>query len=183
MDNAKCMLFSQSPDGYSPGFVSFEFYSVDPKKQQTMPKAFPILCISLSLVAFSCQPPPQELILGSWKVDSVYAYYNGFDYWEYKEGADWAAYEYTADGQMKEVKFDTYRPYQYRIAEDTLFWIAQQEPNSGAFQILELRPDYMVLRKDKAPIFSGRRQDRYEIRFFSRTRLERQPDAYLPDHN
>lgn len=122
----------------------------------------------LGITCHSCAPEPEALILGSWKVDSVYAYYNGFDYWEYEEGADWAVYEYTPDGYMKEIKFGTYRPYRYQLSGDTLFWVAEQEPEAGQFQILALQPDYMVLRKEKAPLFSGRSQQRYEIRFFSK---------------
>lgn len=122
----------------------------------------------LVLISSNCTPDPEKLLLGSWQVDSVYSYYNGFGYWEYEEGIDWATYEYTPDGKMKEIKFGTYRPYRYRLSNDTLLWISDNEPQAGWFEILELRQDYLVLKRDKAPLFSGKAQERYEIRFFSR---------------
>ncbi len=137
------------------------------------------LALLIGIACCCCAPDRKTAILGSWKVDSVYAYYNGFDFWEYEEGADWATYEYTAGGLMKEIKFGTYRPYRYRLFGDTLFWMAEREPEAGLFEILELKSDYMVLRKTKAPLFSGQAQERYEIRFFSRAPASQNMDYQL----
>jgi hypothetical protein len=133
------------------------------------------------LIHYGCAPQQEEVILGSWKVDSVYYFHNGFDFWEREEGADWATYEYTPDERMKEIKFGTFRPYRYRLSGDTLRWIAEREAESGWFEILALQPSYMVLKKYKAPIFGGEGQERYEIRFFSRTKDVGKADAYLEE--
>lgn len=139
------------------------------------------ICIAFAvgLLCCNCTSEPKELLLGSWQVDSVYSYYNGFDLWEYEERADWATYEYLPDGKMKEIKFGTFRPYRYHISGDTLFWVANNEPKSGWFEILALHPDFMVLKSNKAPIFPGKAQERYEIRFFSRAPISNNEDVYL----
>lgn len=141
------------------------------------------VAIVSALLCSSCGPKPEELLLGSWQVDSVYSYYNGFDFWQYEQGPDWATYEYTSDGKMKEIKFGTFRPYRYRLSGDTLFWIAGSEPQAGWFQILELRADFMVLKREKSPIFSGEAQERYEIRFFSRVASEGEADTFRQVQN
>lgn len=138
---------------------------------------------AMVLICYSCASDPEELLLGTWQVDSVYSYYNGFDIWEYEKGMDWADYEYTPDGKMKEIKFGTFRAYRYRLSGDSLFWISESEPKAGWFEIIDLRPDYLVLKRVKAPLFEGKSQERYEIRFFSRIDAEGKVNTLSKDQN
>lgn len=108
--------------------------------------------------------------MGAWKVDSVYSFYNGFSYWDKDEGADWATYVYHEDGKMDEVKFDNPRHYRYLLSQDTLYWESLSETGGGWFRVLELSPQKMVLRKEKAPMFGDEKEERYEIRFFSKVK-------------
>lgn len=137
------------------------------------------LFAGITLISLGCTPHPSEVIVGSWQVDSVYSYYNGFDLWEHEEGPDWANYEYTLDGQMKEIKFGSYRSYRYELSGDILFWVSEQNQEAGQFELLELQSDYMVQRRSKAPIFPGKGQERFEIRYFSRAPLQGAKDIFL----
>lgn len=129
-----------------------------------------LVLILFSLFLFShCQPGYREKqLVGTWKVDSLYSFYNGFDFWQYDEGADWATYIYHADGKMEEMRYDAPRHFRYYLSGDTLYWESLQEPGGGYFQVLALHRDRMVLRKDKVPMFGDQQEERYEIRFFSR---------------
>ncbi len=120
---------------------------------------------------FACSaPPPGEVILGAWKVDSAYHYYNGFDYWQYDEGRDWATYIFDEEREVKEIKFGTYRSYRYAFEGDTLWWTAPNGMPQGKYEILELNDKRMVLKKRKPPVMGGvEKQERFELRFFSRT--------------
>lgn len=127
------------------------------------------MSILLGFLLVSCSNKPRkQWLIGSWKVDSVYSYYNGFSYWQKEEGHDWARYVYHPDGQMDEIKFDNPRHYRYLLSNDTLYWESVSESGGGWFKVLQLKPQQMVLRKEKAPMFGDQTEERYEIRFFSR---------------
>lgn len=121
------------------------------------------------LLFASCNSRPQEqLLLGSWQVDSVYSYYNGFVYWQRDEGPDWATYVYHPNGQMDEVKYDNPRHYKYFLSHDTIYWESLSQSGRGWYKVLALNPQKMVLKKEKAPMFGDHTEERYEIRYFSR---------------
>lgn len=130
-----------------------------------------IIISGIFLFTLSCQQnAPEKLILGAWKVDSTYNFYNGFEYRQTDDGRDWAIYLYDNNGMVKEIKYGTYRPYEYHFNKDTLIWIPKyDEPTEILFQILALTKNRMVLKRSKDPVFAGNRQIRYEIRYFSRT--------------
>lgn len=126
----------------------------------------------LSLLFFicSCQPLPRnEVLIGAWKVDSTYMYYNRFSYTDRKGGPDWAVYVYDSIGVMKEVKFDSYQTYFYELKGDSMMIRPTQGGDDIRFEILELEKDRLILKKKKQPVFKGENQERYEIRFLSRT--------------
>ncbi len=136
----------------------------------------------LALLVFGCHPtdPPRDIILGDWKVDSTYSYYNGFARRQYREGADWATYRFRPDSTLLEIKFGTHRDYRYSIHGDTLFWDRESDRSGVHFRILALTPDRLVLRKDKPPLLPGTEQDRYEVRYFSRTDAPDDSVPFLP---
>ena len=124
--------------------------------------------LSTVLLLGACGSEPREILLGTWQVDSVYLYYNGFEQRQTMPGADWALHQYRPDGTVREIKFDTYRAFRYQIEEDRLYWRRPNGRTDGAYQILKLQPQRLVLKREKPPLFPGRRQERYEIRYFSR---------------
>ena len=121
----------------------------------------------------------QQDLIGAWKVDSTYSYYNGFDYNQTQEGRDWATYVYTQEGVMKEIKHGSFRSYFFTFHPvDSLNMRSTQGGDEFGFKILELSQRRMVLKKIKAPIFGGANQSRYEIRYLSRTEVPK--DEALP---
>ena len=124
-------------------------------------------------VLFSCESNQrQDLIVGAWKIDSTYTYYNGFDFTQRAADRDWATYIYEKDGMMKEVKTDFFQSYFFKfLSEDTLVVSSARGGDRATFNILYLDTKQMALRKAKDPVFSGGNQERYEIRYFSRISL------------
>ena len=134
----------------------------------------------VSCLLFSCNSTPlEEQILGAWKVDSTYTYYNGFGFTDKAKGQDWATLLYEANGNVKEVKFSTYRQHQYEfIGKDSLVFTDGQGNVVSSFKVLKLDDQQLRLHKSKLPIFAGANQKRYEIRYFSRTNHPTNLDAY-----
>jgi hypothetical protein len=108
----------------------------------------------------------KKLLVGAWKTDSTFMFYNGFSQSQYKEGADWATHLYHADGKVEEQKFGTSRKHSYALQADTLTWFDAN--GEQRFLILELQPKRLVLKKIKPPLFPGQHQERFEIRYFSK---------------
>jgi hypothetical protein len=108
----------------------------------------------------------QKLLLGAWKTDSTFLYYNGFIRRQYEQGEDWATHLYHQDGKVEEQKFGTSRAHQYAWDADNLIWSGSE--GEQRFLVLELNAKRMVLKKIKPPLFPGENQERYEIRYFSK---------------
>lgn len=140
--------------------------------------------LSTAFLLGACGSEPREILLGAWQVDSVYLYYNGFEQRQTMPGADWALHQYRPDGTVREIKFDTYRSFRYQIVEDRLYWRSRDGRTGGTYQILELQPWRLVLKREKPPLFPGRRQERYEVRYFSRAEApaETATMPYRPAH-
>ena len=110
----------------------------------------------------------QKQIIGTWEVDSVYTYYNGFDM---TLGASdvWPVYSYGQNGIMYEIKSEGEKSFVYEfIGNDSLFIHPTSSGNESYYKIIRLSRNKMVLKKNKNPIFKGGNQHRYEIRFFSK---------------
>ncbi len=123
----------------------------------------------LSGMVSSCQQSPSsQKLVGTWQVDSVYSFYNGFSFWDRDDSGDWARYVYTDDGRMEEWKFDNPRYYRYELSNDTIYWQSDTEQGWGWFQIVALTDDQLVLRKEKPSMFGAKREERFEVRYFSR---------------
>ena len=111
----------------------------------------------------------QDLIVGAWKIDSTYTYYNGFDFVQRAPDGDWPTYIYEKDGMMKEMKAGYFQHYFFEFhSEDTLVVSSTRGGENATFNILNLDAAQMALKKSKKPVFSGGGQERYEIRYFSR---------------
>lgn len=135
------------------------------------------LSILTSVLLAGCQSSPEAAIRGAWQVDSAYLYYNGFETRQYRGGSDWATYQYDEKGTVREIKFDTYRSYDYFFEGDTLYWRGEDGAIWGKYEILTLNKQRMVLKKEKPPVFPGAGQERFEVRYFSRTEAPQRPLA------
>ena len=142
-----------------------------------------LLLVLLAIILLGCHARvPEQELLGAWKVDSTYTFYNGFDYTEREEGKDWAVLQYNRDGRVREIKFGTFRQHRYEvIGSDSLVFKNAGGEVTTAFKILKLNNRALHLYKKKAPLFAGANQERFEIRYFSRT--EPPADAQAFDVN
>lgn len=146
--------------------LNFFYYRAKPKAMRA------IMLFSFLIPFFwSCQSSPKkEALVGNWQVDSTYTYYNGFDQVQREPGSDWATYVYDPEGMMKEIKYGSYQSYFYEwVAEDSLLVTSTNGGTGARFAVLLLNEDRLILKKDKSPVFSGAGQERYEVRYLSRT--------------
>ena len=127
------------------------------------------LCLYTVIGAgWGCTNPDKATNLeGVWGVDSAYTYYNGFSN-IILDPSGWATYEYFSDGRLKEIKEGSFLPYTYELSGDTLIHRKTNGELFQVYEVLQLSPSRMVLKKNKAPVFPGKRQMRYEIRYFSK---------------
>lgn len=115
----------------------------------------------------SCHQDRNLLLQGTWKVDSVYSFYNGFANIE-KDVMGLEEYTYLPDGTVNVTWRGSTRSWKYQlVGSDSLVYFEGQHEVSR-FNILSIEERRLVLRKDLKPIFKGKDQDRYEIRFFSK---------------
>ncbi len=127
-----------------------------------------LVIVLLFLFITSCHSNFKERdIYGIWKVDSAYTYYNGFTNTELYS-VDWAEYEYSEGGKMKEMKERAFKPHLFEIQGDTLIHRFTNGKIFHKYKIFELNEERMVLKKNHPFTFQGPNQERYEIRFFSK---------------
>ncbi|HEY8934933.1 MAG TPA: hypothetical protein VIM65_06910 [Cyclobacteriaceae bacterium] len=131
----------------------------------------PLLLFVSGFIGVCCTQPPsdrKELIVGSWKTDSVYTYYNGFGFTR-TDMEETPLQHYQADGKLKMTREDETRFFFYSLpATDSLIQQTLDRKNLGSFKILLLDENKLILKKIKSPLFSGKNQERFEVRYFSR---------------
>ena len=127
------------------------------------------LLFTIGLITLlSCSDNRHELLLGNWKIDSVYTYYNGFGHTSHDTG-DSEEFYYQPDGQVKMTYMREFQYLRYEMPHsDTLVYHNNNNTLAGTFIILKLTKNQLVLKKDQAPIFKGENQERYEIRYFTK---------------
>ena len=131
-----------------------------------------LLCLTAFGLLACESKKPHNLIVGAWKIDSTYTYYNGFDFTRRASDRNWATYVYEKDGMMKELKTGHFRQYFFELpSKDTLVVSAAQGGENARFNILHIDEHQMTLKKSRKPVFPGGKQERYEIRYFSRIPL------------
>lgn len=123
----------------------------------------------LLLLGHCGKPQPQAAnLIGSWKTDSAYYFYNGFHQTQTGNGSDWSIHTYNQEGKVFEEKFGTSRSHWYELKGDTLHWNNPAEGSNEHYQVLHLSRNRLVLKKAKPPLFPGDNQERYEVRYFSK---------------
>ena len=128
-----------------------------------------ILLLPIIYSLQACQSPvsPDQLI-GSWQTDSIYTYYNGFQD-SRKAGGYESMFTYKPNGIIRESRGTDFREFIYQWKEpDTLTYQSADGRQIGTYQVLKLGKNELILKKQKGPIFEGKGQERYEVRFFSK---------------
>lgn len=131
----------------------------------------PLLLFLSGFIGVCCTQQPsdrKELIVGSWKTDSVYTFYNGFGFTR-KDMEETPLQHYQADGKLKMTRDDESRFFFYSMpTTDSLIQETLDKKNLGHFKILLLDENSLILKITKTPLFSGKNQERFEVRYFSR---------------
>ena len=124
--------------------------------------------VFFTVLLFQCGPDKKTAILGSWKVDSIYTYYNGFHFTR-KDISDEPALEYLPEGKLKMTRGPEFRMFTFEIDPgDTLHHRTQEQREKEKFFIQHLDASTLVLRRDMRPIFKSLNQERYEVRYLSK---------------
>jgi hypothetical protein len=128
-----------------------------------------IIFIVFAIISTACQKGYETYeLIGKWGVDSIYTYYNGFSYMSTDNFIP-ATYTYAEDGTLQEEKLGGGRTIYYRLtAPDSLIYESADQTILGRYHIQKLDHHQLVLEKDKEPLFEGKEQQRYEVRFFSK---------------
>jgi hypothetical protein len=113
------------------------------------------------------QADKNSLLLGTWKTDSVYTFYNGFGFTKY-DFEEEPLHHYQVNDRLVMTREGESRFFSYRIQNDSLVYGKSDKEGSEKFRILKLDAYQLIVRKDLDPIFPGKNQQRYVIRYFSR---------------
>jgi hypothetical protein len=104
---------------------------------------------------------------GTWKVDSVYSFYNGFDM---TSAVQEPFYHFQSDGRLRMTQDLEYRYFKYSLQGDSLTYSTLENKRIDGLLIVALDEDHLVLKKDKSLLFKGGNQQRFEIKYFSKVK-------------
>ncbi|MEO7992515.1 MAG: hypothetical protein ABI663_23390 [Chryseolinea sp.] len=131
-----------------------------------------LILASLAFLILQCSSDVKTSILGSWKVDSVYTYYNGFSFTR-KDIEEEPLLDYLQDGKLKMTKGEESRLFLFEIPnQDSLLHRNSDHSMLEKFFILKLSENQLIVRKEMNPVFRGNNQERYEIKYLSKYRGE-----------
>jgi len=135
-------------------------------------KAKLVLVVIIFLLVQCSSRKKSESLVGKWKVDSIYTYYNGFTFMR-KDVADQPLLGYQPDGELTMTMGNESRIFTYELlAKDTLVHRNADDKTLDKFIILKLDAHHLALRKETPPLFKGNNQVRYEVRYLSKQKSE-----------
>jgi hypothetical protein len=127
-----------------------------------------VISALISVTIQCCTVDKKTSIIGSWKVDSIYTYYNGFDFTR-QDVADEPILHYEADGRLRMTKQEESRSFLFDISDqDTLLHRNLNNKVFDKFFIEKLDKKQLIIRKELRPVFKSTKQERYEIKFLSK---------------
>lgn len=121
--------------------------------------------VVLSLFLTQCRTKDVSSLQGTWKVDSVYTFYNGFDM---TSAGQEPLYHFQPDGRLRMTKDKEYRYFFYKVQNDSLIYTTLDDRRVDGLLILDVNDRQLILKKAKSVLFKGSNQERYEIKYFSR---------------
>lgn len=128
---------------------------------------FYALAVSITLVLSQCGTRNPDALLGTWKLDSVYNFYNGFDM---TTPGQEPLYHFQEDGRLRMTQDKEFRFFLYNVQGDSLTYTSADNTRIDGLLIVTLNDQQLVLKKEKAPLFKSDRQERYEIKYFSKVK-------------
>ena len=127
---------------------------------------FLLFVLMTAVFASACTSSVPAQLIGPWRIDSVYDYYNGFSFTN-RHPTPQEVHDYRKDSTVLRKGMGEQLLYRYSIKDSTLSIIAAGK-KIDEFIILHVDDNLMVLKKNKKFLFPGSNQQRYEIRYFSR---------------
>lgn len=111
----------------------------------------------------------EENIEGLWRTDSIANYVNGFSFTNNSTDAHWSYFEYKDDKSVYERRDDEFRKSFYKILDKKILIYTDSIGRMlSRYQILHLDSRKLVLKKPQNPYLSGKNQELYEIRYFTK---------------
>lgn len=127
----------------------------------------PITILFAILFLFSCSQPNATKILGSWQIDSVYDYHNGFTFTN-RSPYPREVYEYKPGNILLRKGMGEQLEYHYTCTDSVLNLSSAQGASLGKAIIIFLDDEKLALKEDLKSPFPGKNERRYQIRYFSR---------------
>ena len=113
----------------------------------------------------------QKTLLGAWRMDSIYDYYNGFTYMN-RNPQPAEVHVYKGEHTMLRRGMGHEREYYYAIDGKNLIISDTLGAPGAKHLVLKLDSTQLVLKKENSPLFPGENQVKYEIRFFKRIPMD-----------
>jgi len=127
--------------------------------------------MGLIILLVRCVPADKSSVIqGTWKMDSLYTYYNGFGLTKY-DFEEQPLRHYQANGKLMMTRGEESRLFSYKVQNnDSLIHFNLNEKILDQFLIISLDQDQLILKKNVLPVFPGNNQERYEVRYFSKVK-------------
>ncbi|ULQ53277.1 hypothetical protein [Flavihumibacter fluvii] len=126
-----------------------------------------LLMMTASPFFSACNASTETGIIGSWRIDSIYDNYNGFSFTN-RDPSPREVYEYRPDNTVLRKGMGEEKLYFYKV-KDTILTLSVNNTSPGDdFTILHIDRQQLAIKKNKKPLFPGKNQTRYEVRYFSR---------------
>jgi hypothetical protein len=126
--------------------------------------------MAFAVIFIQCSNKDLSDLHGTWKLDSMYNFYNGFGHTSF-DVQDFPRHQYQDGGQLTMTKDQEVRYFTYEIhPPDTLM---HRRPDGKVIEksiILSVNQTQLVLKKELSPVFKGKNQYRYEVKYFSRVK-------------
>ena len=124
------------------------------------------------MVVLSCKSTvDQKTLLGAWRMDSIYDFYNGFTYMN-RNPQPAEVHVYKGANTMLRRGMGHEREYYYAIEGKNLVISDTLGAPEAKHILLKLDSTQLVLKKENLPLFPGENQVKYQIRFFTKIPMD-----------
>ena len=132
---------------------------------------FLVIVLGMCMAFFRCSNRESKYSLeGTWRMDSVYSYYNGFAFTR-KDIYDEPLQRYEPGGSLIMTLGKESRTFYFSMpVQDSVVHLAPDKSVLDKFAIVKLDNDILALKKSLNPVFNGPQQERYEVRYFSKVK-------------
>lgn len=127
----------------------------------------PMVLLVIAWMVFTCNKPEKERLLGKWKLDSAQYHYNNF----FHSSTGWyqeEIYEYLPTDEVIVSAVNAYLKIPYLYKDKEIHYLKANGETEEIYEIIKLDQRELVLKVENTPLFQGKNQTRYEIRYFSK---------------